>query len=212
MAGRRSVRETRDTRQTILRRAADMASVEGLEGLTVGNLAAALGMSKAGVMGHFGSKLELQLATLAYAAEVFRTEVWLPVEHVSEGMPRLLAICRTWMSYAGRPAFPGGCFLTSASYEFDNRPGEVHDALAGHLRRWHDRLTGEIRIAVASGDLPTGIDPEQVSYTLEAIAARVSPAFELLGDRRAADHAEALMLHVLGRPPSTLLAPQGASG
>lgn len=202
MAGRRSVVEALDTRRRILALAADMASVEGLEGLTVGKLAAALGMSKAGVIGHFGTKLELQLATLDHAAEVFRVEVWSPAERMRAGMPRLVAICGSWMDYAGRPAFPGGCFLAAASFEFDSRPGPVRDALGTYLRRWHDTLVREISVAVAAGDLPARTNADQLAGALEAIAARVTPTRELYGDADASTHAKELMLTMLGRSAS----------
>jgi AcrR family transcriptional regulator len=193
--------EALDTRRKILSLAADMASVDGLEGLTVGRLAGALDMSKAGVIGHFGTKLELQLATLDHAAEVFRTEVWLPAEPMRPGMPRLVAICGSWMEYAGRPAFPGGCFLAAASFEFDSRPGPVRDALITYLRRWHDVLAREISVAAAAGDLPARTNAEQLAVALEAIAARVTPNRELYGDQHASVHAKELMLAMLGRSP-----------
>ena len=200
MTGRRSVAEASNTRQNILSCAADMASVEGLEGLTVGRLATALGMSKAGVIGHFGNKLELQLATLDFAAGVFRSEVWQPAQHVSAGMPRLLAICDSWMAYAGRPAFPGGCFIAAASHEFDSRPGPVRDALAAHMRQWHAQLVADASIAVEAADLPTSTDVEQIALGLEALAARVSPTRQIYGDERAAEHAKESMLSLLGQP------------
>ena len=199
MAGRRSVAEASNTRQNILSCAADMASVEGLEGLTVGRLAAALNMSKAGAIGHFGNKLELQLATLDFAADVFRREVWQPAAHVSAGMPRLLAICDSWMNYAGRPAFPGGCFIAAVSFEFDSRPGPVHDALAAHMRRWHTQLVADATAAVEAGDLPPSTDVEQIAFGLEALAARVTPTRQLYGDEHAAEHAKESMLSLLGR-------------
>ncbi|MGO4441726.1 TetR/AcrR family transcriptional regulator [Mycobacterium sp. 2YAF39] len=199
MAGRRSVLEAGNTRQSILNCAADMASVEGLEGITVGRLATALNMSKAGVIGHFGNKLELQLATLDFAAEVFRREVWQPAEHETAGIRRLLAICASWMEYAGRPAFPGGCFIAAASFEFDSRPGPVHDALAAHMRRWHTQLVADAEAAVAAGDLPANTDVEQLAFDLEALAARVSPNRQLYGDEGAAEHARVSMLGLLGR-------------
>jgi AcrR family transcriptional regulator len=176
-----------------------MASVDGLEGITVGRLATALNMSKAGAIGHFGSKLELQLATLDFAAEVFRREVWLPAERVTPGLPRLLAICDSWMEYAGRPAFPGGCFIAAASFEFDSRPGPVHDALAAHMRRWHDQLVADAAIAVETGDLPKSTDVEQIAFALEALAARVSPVRQIYRDEDAAEHARESMLAVLGQ-------------
>src|SRR5690242_12542535 len=103
MPGRRSAAEARDTRAAILAAAADIASVEGLEGLTIGRLANELEMSKAGVIGHFGSKEELQLATLEYAAAIFRERVWVPAEHLPEGLPRLLATIEAWVRYAAEP-------------------------------------------------------------------------------------------------------------
>ena len=191
--------EASNTRHNILSCAAGMASVEGLEGLTVGRLATALNMSKAGAIGHFGNKLELQLATLDFAADVFRREVWRPAEHASAGMPRLLAICDSWMAYAGRPAFPGGCFIVAASFEFDSRPGPVHDALAAHMRRWHSQLVADATLAVEAGDLPASTDVEQLAFGLEALAARVAPNRQLYGDERAAEHAKDSMLSLLGQ-------------
>jgi AcrR family transcriptional regulator len=178
-----------------------MASVESLEGVTVGRLAAALNMSKAGAIGHFGSKLELQLATVDFAAEVFRKQVWQPAAHAAAGMTRLVAICDSWMDYAGRPAFPGGCFITAASFEFDSRPGPVHDALAAHMRQWHAQLVADATIAVEAGDLSPSTDVDQLVFGLEALAARVSPARRLYGDEHAAEHAKESMLRLLGQDP-----------
>src|SRR4051794_16708368 len=115
MAGRRSAQEARDTREGILERAAGIASVEGLEGLTIGRLATDLDMSKAGILGHFGTKEELQLETLDYAAQIFRAKVWEQAEDLRPGLERLLGICETWTRYAAGPSFPGGCFIAAAS-------------------------------------------------------------------------------------------------
>jgi AcrR family transcriptional regulator len=198
MPGRRSVAATRDTRAAILRRAVDIASVEGLEGLTIGRLATELGMSKAGVIGHFGTKEELQLATLDLAADIFREAVWEPVEHLPAGLPRLLAICESWTGYARRPPFPGGCFIAAASFEFDGRSGRVHDALAKVVRQWRKTLINEIRSAVEAGDLPADTDPEQAAFSLEALAAGCSPARQLQGDTAAAEWSLRAMHAVLG--------------
>ncbi len=192
--------EASNTRHKILSRAADMASVDGLDGLTLGRLATALGMSKAGVIGQFGNKLELQLATLDFAAEVFRNEVWRPAEHAAAGMPRLIAICDSWMDYAGRPAFSGGCFIAAASFEFDSRPGPVHDALAAYMRQWHAQLVRDAAIALEAGDLVPGTDVEQIGFGLEALAASVSPSRQIYGDDRAAEHVKESMLRLLGQP------------
>jgi AcrR family transcriptional regulator len=186
MPGRRSALDALETRRAILRRAADLASVEGLEGLTIGRLAAELGMSKSGVIGQFGSKEELQLATLEHAADVFRECVWDPVRHVEPGLPRLLAICESWTRYADGPAFTGGCFIAAASFEWDGRGGPVHDALAEVTALWRRQLVADVKLAVRAGDLPPDTDPEQVAFSLEALAAGMNPARQLHGDSRAA--------------------------
>src|SRR3954447_12398264 len=102
---RRSAIEAAGTRDAIIRRAADIASIEGLEGLTIGRLAADLEMSKAGVIGHFGSKEELQLATLDLAAAIFREQVWEPAADLEPGLERLLGILDAWTRYADGPSF-----------------------------------------------------------------------------------------------------------
>src|SRR5919202_2851528 len=144
MPGRRSALDALQTRGAILRRAADVASAEGLEGLTIGRLAGELGMSKSGVVGQFGSKEELQLATLEHAADVFRERVWEPVRHIEPGLPRLLAICESWTRYADGPAFSGGCFIAAASFEWDGRDGAVHDAPAEVTGRWGRQLLSDV--------------------------------------------------------------------
>jgi AcrR family transcriptional regulator len=198
MAGRRSVAEARDTRAEILRRAADIASVDGLEGLTIGRLAAELGMSKAGVIGHFGSKEELQLETLEVAAQIFRDHVWVPVEHMTPGLPRLLGVLEAWTAYADEPAFSGGCFIAKASFEFDARSGRVHDELARWVKRWRKTLIRDIETAIEEGDLPRETDPEQAAFALEALAAGTNPARRLYGDKLAAEWSLKAMHAVLG--------------
>src|SRR5262245_31193516 len=136
MPGRRSDSDARDTRTAILRRAADIASVEGLRGITIGRLATDLSMSKAGVIGQFGSKEALQLATVELASEMFRDAVWVPVADEPEGLPRLLAVCRSWVAYLADPPFTGGCFLALTSMEYGAQTGRVHDDLAAVLSRW----------------------------------------------------------------------------
>lgn len=200
MPGRRSATDALETRHAILRRAADIASVDGLEGLTVGRLAAEMGMSKSGVIGQFGSKEELQLATLELATAIFRGRVWEPAAHLEPGLERLLGILRAWTAYAGAPDFPGGCFIAAASFEFDSREGRVHDELAGVMRQWRRTLAREIATAVEAGDLPPHVDPEEAAFALEALAAGANPARQLQGDERAAEWSLRAMHAVLGLP------------
>jgi AcrR family transcriptional regulator len=200
MPGRRSAVDALETRSAILRRAADIASVEGLEGLTIGRLATELQMSKSGVVGQFGSKEELQLATLDYAATVFRKHVWDPARHLEPGLRRLLGICEAWTRYADGGCFTGGCFIAAAQYEWDGRAGRVHDALATVTGKWREALVADIEQAVADGDLPAGTDPPQVAYSLEALASGMNPARQLHGDTEAAAWTVQAMHAVLRLP------------
>ena len=200
VAGRRSDAEARGTREAILRHAVDTASVDGLQGLTIGRLAADLEMSKAGVMGHFGSKEELQLAALELATTLFRDGVWQPVSGLAPGLDRLLGICEAWTSYADHPVLPGGCFIAAASFEWDGREGRVHDAVARVTALWRRVLMADVEQAVADGDLPSDTDPAQVAFSLEALASGMNPARQLHGDADVAAWSLKAMHAVIGVP------------
>ncbi|MFK3983629.1 TetR/AcrR family transcriptional regulator [Micromonospora sp. NPDC050397] len=180
MSPRRSSTEAGQTRAAILARGVEVASVEGLEGLTIGRLAADLGLSKSGLLGHFGSKEALQLAVVDAAAERFFRETATDEVGISPGLPRLRAMCEAWISHVEREVFPGGCFFTAAASEYDDRNGPVRDAVAGLVGLWERDLRLHVRLAVADGDLPAGTDPDQV-------------VFELVGHMLALNHA--LRLH-----------------
>ena len=118
------------TRRMVLSRAVDVASVDGLDGLSLGRLATELELSKSGVFALFGSKEELQLATIEAALAIFGSHVVTPSRAVAPGLPRLRAACERWLAYSERRIFPGGCFFFNVGAEFDARPGRVHDAVA----------------------------------------------------------------------------------
>ena len=158
MAGR--PRDDRQ-RQTILRRAADLASRDGLDGLTIGRLATDLGVSKSGLFGYFGSKEELQLATIRTATDVYLAEVVRPALAVPAGVERVRLLCEKWLSYSERRVFPGGCFFFAVTAEFDARPGRVRDALVTASRQWQQLVAGTVAEA---GEL-TG-DPDQLAFEL----------------------------------------------
>lgn len=180
---RRSAAEALGTRSAILDRSVAIASAEGLEGLTIGRLATELGMSKSGVLGHFGTKETLQLATLERAGEIFLTEVWQPARAAAPGLPRLRAICAAWISYLERGVFPGGCFFTAAAHEFDGRPGAVRDAVADGFGWWRARLAEDVRLAAESGDLPRETDPGQLVFELFGLLMSLNHSLQLSGDR-----------------------------
>jgi AcrR family transcriptional regulator len=193
---RSSAVAARRTHDTIVERAIHVASLEGLEGLTIGRLASDLGMSKAGVIGRFGSKEDLQLATLASAVALWTDRVWRPAEQAPPGLPRLRAIAEAWSGFLGDCPFPGGCFVSAAAFEFDGRAGRVRDAVKSALDRWHEVLAHEARVAIAAGELAG--DPEQVAFELNAIAMGTNQALHLRGDRHAAERCHIAMQRVLG--------------
>lgn len=169
------------TRQAILRRAADIASAEGLEGLSIGRLATDLQISKSGVFTHFGSKEELQLATVRKAVEVYREYVIEPALDVPPGLGRVRALLQAWRRYQREPVFPGGCFFASTMAEFDARPGRVRDAIAASQRDWRDFLERCLREAVERGELDPSADVPQIAFELDAVT-RMGASHALLHD------------------------------
>ncbi|HYB22736.1 MAG TPA: helix-turn-helix domain-containing protein [Solirubrobacteraceae bacterium] len=194
---RRSAAQVEGDRDQTLRAAVDVASVVGLEGLTIGRLAERLGMSKSGLVGRFGSKEQLQLATLERAAAMFREAVYEPAVTAAPGRARLLAICESWIDHLGSSCFPGGCFLTTASVEFDGREGPVRDAVELTLGRWLRVLEAEAAVAVAAGELARDTDPAQVAFTLNALAMGTNCAYQLNRRASALERGRRAMLSVL---------------
>jgi AcrR family transcriptional regulator len=164
-------------RQTIARHAVDVASVEGLTGLSIGRLATDLGLSKSGVQTLFGTKENLQVATVDAAREAFVEAVVRPARAESRGTARLRALIENWIVYAETPLFPGGCFRAANLADFDSRPGEVRDALFRDQRDWLALLEGELGHAgVADADL--------VAFQLDAVLCAANTALRL-GDTQA---------------------------
>jgi AcrR family transcriptional regulator len=195
---RRSAAAVAETRSAVADAAADRASVEGLEGLTIGGLAADVEMRKSSLFSLFGSKEELQRATLEAAVESFRKEVWWPVADEEPGLPRLLALCESWLGYHEREVMPGGCFLTTATVEFDARPGPLRDEVAEIMERWLDALRREAAVAIEAGDLPGNADPADIAFELNALAAAASYGFQLWRDPVVFERARRSMRRVLG--------------
>ena len=182
----------RRTRASILETAANIASVEGLEGLTIGRLASELGMSKSGLFAHFGSKEELQLATIEAAREVFTAWVIDPIRDAERGLPRLRALIGTWMSYLRGAVFDGGCFFDAVRAEFDSRPaGAVRDRIERDLADWHALLLGQIRTAKKLGHLRDDVDPQQLLFEIDALGTTASMRHQLTKDDKIYERAEA---------------------
>ena len=178
------------TRQSILERAVDLASLEGLEGLTIGRLADELSMSKSGLFAHFGSKEELQLAVIQTAAQRYIHEIYADALHQPRGYPRLIAICDAWLSYIRRGVFPGGCFFAAASFEFDGRPGPVRDLIRKLMDDWIGALEKAIRMAQDEGHLDRSVDPSQLAFELNSLFFGANFAYHLRDDKDALDRAQ----------------------
>ncbi len=178
------IRKGAVTRDAVLREAMDLASVKGLEGLTIGILSETLGLSKSGLFAHFGSKEELQLSTVQAARKVFQEQVLSPSLAAPKGLRRLCSVLDAWLDYAEREVFRGGCFFASVSAEFDSRPGPVKDLVATCMVDWRDTLAQLVREAKASGELNRSADPQQLAFEFNALALGANGAFQLYGDPR----------------------------
>lgn len=200
MAGRKTDEQAQATRAAILAAAIDLVSYKGFEGLTIGALAKELEMSKAGILGHFKTKEGLQLATHHEAGEVFRRVVILPAREYPAGLARLRAYCEGWARFIESPPWPGGCVITPASFELDDQPGPVADALRGGLVRWRNLLEREAQLAVEQGELPADTDTEQLAFEIVALATGTVQATRLHRDRRAADRLRRAYDGLLSRP------------
>jgi len=178
------------TRAAILDRAVDLASAEGLDGLTIGRLASEVEMSKSGLFAHFGSKQDLQLATVEAAARRFREAVVDPAEDAPDGARRLRAMTVAYIAHLESNGYSGGCFWAATSAEYDDRPGPVRDAIAAALDAWLGELERQARIAGVA-------EPERLAFELYALVMGANARFRLSGDRRvfayARESAEALL-------------------
>ena len=181
------------TRAAILERAVDLASVEGLEGLTIGRLAADLEMSKSGLFAHFGSKQELQLATVAAAADGFRAVVIEPSLAAPDGAPRLRAMAERYLDYLH--TFSGGCFWGSTASEYDDRPGPVRDAIAASLDAWMAELVRQAKVAGIA-------DPDRYAFELYSVVMGANSRYRLSGDRRVFDLARAALARLEAELPA----------
>jgi AcrR family transcriptional regulator len=183
-------RKGEKTRDAILNDAVALASQVGLEGLSIGSLAARIGMSKSGLFAHFGSKEELQRATLARAEQIFHAHVFQPAMTQLPGLPRLRALLDRWLDYVdGADAPPGGCLLVTAAIEYDDRPGPVREVLAEGQRALRGAIAKAVRMAIESNELRADADPWQFTFELYGMLLAAFHERRLLDDRRAGERA-----------------------
>jgi AcrR family transcriptional regulator len=178
-------RKAERTRRGILLKAVDLASVEGLGGLSIGRLADALSMSKSGLFAHFGSKEVLQLAIVEAAREVFVRTVLAATDGVEAGLPRLCRLSSAWLAYVEDGLFRGGCFFAAVASEMDDRPGRVRDRIVELTRDWIEALEKEAAAALLAGQLGEGSDPAQIAFEIHAFLQEANWAFQLHGNASA---------------------------
>jgi AcrR family transcriptional regulator len=177
------------TRNSILEIAAALATEEGLEPLSIGRLAEATAMSKSGLFAHFGSKEELQLATVDHAAKLFVGEVIDPARGAPKGLARIWALCDHMIGYSERQVFPGGCFFAATSFEFNNRPGPVRDRIEEMIRSWLSYLEHAVEQAQEAGELDPTASAREVAFQLDAFAQASNAQYQLFRDPQVFDDA-----------------------
>jgi len=199
-AARRQRSDGARSRQAILKGATELATIEGLEGLSIGRLADHIGMSKSGLYAHFGSKEELQLATIDAAQEIFEHEVVRPTLDYPEGVAQVLEYSEAYLSYLERRVFPGGCFFASVAAEVDSREGPVTDKLRDLMAGGIDALTGMVRDAQARGEVDAGADPEQLAFEIDSLLHGANAGFTLYRSEEPLERARRAIRARLGQP------------
>ncbi len=180
--GRKQREDGLRTRKAILLEAVSLATVEGLEGLSIGGLAKALGISKSGLYAHFGSKQELQLATIDEAERIFDLEVIDPSTQAPEGLGQLLAVCELFLDHLRRRTFPGGCFFVSAALEMGTRPGPVKARVGEFQARFFGLVFGYAARAQELGQLEADEDLTLLVFELNGIALAANTSFVMTDD------------------------------
>jgi AcrR family transcriptional regulator len=197
-----SVRKQREdglrTRKAILSEAVSLATVEGLEGLSIGGLAKATGISKSGLYAHFGSKQELQLATIDEAERIFKFEVIDPSATAPEGLAQLVGVCDLFFDHLQRHTFPGGCFFASAVLEMGTRPGPVKERVGQFQQMFIGVVYGYADKAHELGQLPADDDLMLLVFELNGIILAANTSFVMTDDPAMLDVARRAVRRRLG--------------
>jgi AcrR family transcriptional regulator len=188
------------SRNAILREAAQLATVEGLGGLSISRLADAVGMSKSGLFAHFGSKEELQLATIETAGALFAEEVIDPALAAPTGIERLRGLAENFLQHVEGRVFPGGCFFASVAAEVDTHPGPVRDLALATLEEWGRLLESAVRDAQAEGAIDPSEDPAQLAFELDAYLLLANAEFVIRGSAAPIDRARRALDRRLAEP------------
>src|SRR5947209_14080664 len=198
-AGRKPRADGLESRRAILNAAANLATTRGLEGLSVGELAQHIGMSKSGLYAHFKSKEELELATIETAAEIFERDVLGPAGESPGGLSRVRALSEAFLRHLERRVFPGGCFFATVAVQLASRPGRPRDRVMELQRRWIEQFAEGLGQAVAGGELPRDTDIEQLVFEITAMLVRANFSWTATGEARVLEQARIGIRRVLER-------------
>ncbi|MFF8725782.1 TetR family transcriptional regulator C-terminal domain-containing protein [Streptomyces sp. NPDC015171] len=185
-------------RETVLRRAVDIASLDGLDDVSFGRLATDTGMSKAGIQTLFRAKEVLQLATIDYAREMFIDAVVRPARTAPPGAERLRSLVEHWIEYARTPLFEGGCFRVANTARFDSKPGPIRDALFRNQQEWTDAIGRELRTAVAAGEIAE-LDIDLAVFQIDSALCAANTALRL-GDEDVVEKVRRIVRNLLVEP------------
>ncbi|MED7926659.1 helix-turn-helix domain-containing protein [Nonomuraea sp. LP-02] len=195
------------SREAILEQAVALASVEGLDGLSLGRLAAATGTSKSGFFAHWRDKEQLQLDAVEWAARQWTERIVAPALQAPAGVRRLFALHEARLRFYGEGVLPGGCFFFTVQAEFDDRPGALRDRVARAMNDWQEFIRRQVTEAVSMGELAEGVDAAQLAYEIDALGEMVIIHSRLLDGPASLVHARRAVLQRLRAlcPDPTLL-------
>jgi AcrR family transcriptional regulator len=211
VADRKSRADGVRTRDAIVREAVSLATIDGLEGLSIGNLARALDMSKSGIYAHFGSKQDLQLATVDEAGRIFQAEVVQPALDAAPGLAQLVALCDAFFDHLLRRTLPGGCFFAAAVLEMGTRPGPVKEQIAEFQSGFSALIREFIVVALEQHELPADEDPDELTFEVNGIILAANANFVLRQDPAALRTAKHIVRRRLGLTTATPPPPRAAA-
>jgi AcrR family transcriptional regulator len=185
------------SRGVILNAAARLATTRGLEGLSIGELAQHIGMSKSGLYAHFKSKAELELATIETAVEIFASEVVDKVPQSLRGLARITALTDAFLQYLERRIFPGGCFFAAVAMQLAANPGRPRDRIMQVQTEWVSQFTSALGQCRAAGEIPSDADVDQLAFEITAMMLRANFAWVLTEDKNVLDQARVGVKNVL---------------
>ena len=185
------------TKGKILEKAAGLASICGLEDMSIGKLAKATGLSKSGLFAHFSSKEKLQTQVVQWVAQMFTEQVMLPAFKEPRGVPRIRAIFENWKHWIDGDSLPGGCVMIASSTEFDDKPGAIRDEIVTMMNELLQSLTRTAQIAIEEGHFKSDADPRQFAFEFESLLHGYHLLQRLLKDPDARERSDLALQRLL---------------